>query len=520
MIAPELEVELSSSKNLPTLPGVASRIIELSNDPEVHLESVADVIAKDPALATKILRIANSSMYARQRRTENVTQALLLLGLDATISLALSFSLLQSSQRGVAESGLDYTLFWRRSLLTATASQALSKVIELRDSEALFLTSLIQNIGVLALDRARPDLYYGIESKQVSEEALIDHERLRLGVDHADVGGWLLSRWHFPERIQHAVEYSHTPANVSPDDENARFFYAVMLACRIAQVFLEDSGERQYLELAKTAQHYLGIDNSQLNELFTEIGTLIPEAESVFETELLNHGSTEAILEEAREALLVRNLKALSTVNSLKEETASLEKRTEKLEESSRRDALTGLFNRAFLDHFLSDTWKSAGSGTSPLSVAFADLDRFKSVNDSHGHAIGDQILIKTAKALLANTRDTDIVARYGGEEFVIVLPNTDEMVVDKIAQRIVAALEQTPFDMGGGRELRVTISLGVATHGGQHQFDSPGNLIKAADRALYAAKLSGRNRSIAFSAELSQHGGTVILPENPGQTH
>ena len=510
MIAKELEQELASCKNLPSPPGIAKQVIELASEPDVHLEDVASVLSKDPAIATKILRIANSSMYARQRKTENVRQALLLLGLDATISLALSFSLLQSSQKGIAESGLDHSLFWRRSLLAATASQALCKVLSIGESEGLFLTSLIQDIGILALERARPDFYSGLGAGQVHENTLIDHERSCIGADHAVIGGWLLARWNFPERIQRAVERSHTPESVPANEEDAQFSYCVTLSSRVAEVFLEDAEDHRFVQLAETAQHYLNIDKTQLNDLFTTIGDLIPEAEAVFETDIVSHTSTVAILDDAREALMVRNLKALSAVSALREESALLERRTRKLEESSRRDSLTGLYNREYLDEFFNRAFRAAMEEKTQLSIAFADLDRFKSVNDNYGHAVGDRILQKTAEILLANVRETDVVSRYGGEEFVIVFPDTDAQQVSAIAERIVRELQAVPFDVGSADDLFVTISLGVATHGKKQVFLNPSLLIKAADKALYAAKLQGRNRSIVFDMAMARQTGLL----------
>ena len=95
LLTPELRKQLESCKNLPTPPGVANKIIRLANDPEADMTRIAEVLALDPAITAKILRIANSPMYARQRKTENLRQALMVIGLNATISLALSFSLLK-----------------------------------------------------------------------------------------------------------------------------------------------------------------------------------------------------------------------------------------------------------------------------------------------------------------------------------------------------------------------------------------------------------------------------------------
>jgi len=438
-------------------------------------------------------------MYAMQRKTENLRQALLVLGLDATISLALSFSLLKSWQSDDAEGGLDYALFWRRNFLTATASQALVKAVDIAYAEELFLTSLIQDIGIMALDRTLPDLYTGIGSDQMHQEVLIARERELLGVDHAQVGGWLLQQWNFPERIHEAVTASHAAQPVAKPGSDGLYERCVTLSSLVAEVFLEEPGERDFAALAAAADQYLSLDKEALGELLSAVSGLIPDAEAVFQTEILASGNAESILQEARDALMVRNLSALRTVSTLQDRADQLEQRTRRLEEKGRRDDLTGLYNRAYLDEFLDLAFIQSASSDKPLSVAFADLDRFKSINDNHGHPIGDQVLVTTAEVLKANVRGADVVARYGGEEFVLVFPDTDQQLVNIICQRIVSALQDTPHDVGGDQDVAVTISIGTATHNDGRQFDNSQDFVKAADKALYTAKLQGRNRSVPY---------------------
>ena len=501
MLSDDLKKRLEACKALPSPPGVAARIIALANDPDADMDQIAKVLTVDPATTTKILRIANSPMYAMQRKTQNLRQALLVLGLNATISLALSFSLLKSWQTNDAKGGLDYTLFWRRALLAATASRVLANVLGVKDSEELFLTALIQDIGIMALDRTIPDLYAGIGPEQVHQDALIGRERERLGVDHSEIGGWLLEKWNFPERIQHAVANSHEPERRSLQTPEGAFTRCVALASMLAEVFLEDPGQRDFDLLARHAQASVGIDRDGLGDLIAEVNLRIPEVESAFQTDILSADRSGSILDDAREALMVRNLQALRTVHTLQGQAEALEQRTRHLEESSRRDSLTGLYNRTFLDAFIRESFETACSKNAPLSVAFADLDKFKAVNDTYGHGAGDQILVTTANILKASVRGTDVVARYGGEEFILVFPDTDYLLVKMICERIVKSLRETRHDIGETQGLAVTISVGMATHNDGHVFPSAIELINAADKALYSAKLLGRNRSVPFDS-------------------
>jgi diguanylate cyclase (GGDEF)-like protein len=499
LLTPELRRQLEACHNLPSPPGVATKIIRLANDPEADMTRIADVLALDPAITAKILRIANSPMYARQRKTENLRQALMVIGLNATISLALSFSLLKTWQIHDDRGGLDYPLYWRRALLSATASHALARTIGVKDGEELLLACLIQDIGLMALDRTVPALYEGLGSDQVHQASLIKREREQLGVDHADVSGWLLEKWQFPERTQQVVAASHDPERVPKQSPNGVFARCVALSSLIAEVFLDNTGERSFSELADRAQAYFAIDKEVLGELLAEVGKIIPDVEGIFGTEILSPAVSEIILEEAREALMLRSLQTLQMVDHLKVNTESLEQRTRRLEESNKRDPLTNLYNRAYLDQFLAEAFANSGRSDSPLSVAFADLDRFKSVNDTFGHATGDQILVTTANILKANVRASDVVARYGGEEFMLVFPNTDYGLLKTICERIVRAFQETRHDVGVKRDLSVTISIGMATHNDGRRFRTVEEVVKAADKALYTAKLQGRNRSVPF---------------------
>lgn len=163
-------------------------------------------------------------------------------------------------------------------------------------------------------------------------------------------------------------------------------------------------------------------------------------------------------------------------------------------------DSLTGLYNRRYLDSHLKTLFDRAAARRTPLSVMLVDIDRFKSINDVWGHDAGDAVLNEFANRLRRNLRGIDLVCRYGGEEFVIVMPETEPAVAEKVAERIRGQIADTPFSLGGsGKSIEVTASLGVA---GMHAAgDSVEALMKRADLALYQAKMRGRNQVVAPAA-------------------
>jgi two-component system cell cycle response regulator len=155
-------------------------------------------------------------------------------------------------------------------------------------------------------------------------------------------------------------------------------------------------------------------------------------------------------------------------------------------------DALTGLGNYRFFQTMLARETERAARFNRELAVLMLDLDRFKLVNDVHGHQAGDSVLAEVAQRVRAQVREVDVVARYGGEEFVVVLPETGSEGAGHTADRICAAVRQTPVS-AAGLQIPITASIGVAVfpvHG-----DSPATLVRSADEALYAAKAEGRDR-------------------------
>ncbi|MCO5730621.1 PleD family two-component system response regulator [Rhizobium sp. SSA_523] len=163
-------------------------------------------------------------------------------------------------------------------------------------------------------------------------------------------------------------------------------------------------------------------------------------------------------------------------------------------------DGLTGLNNRRYLDNHLKTLFNRAAARGRPLSVCITDIDRFKQVNDTYGHDIGDEVLKEFARRIRATVRGADLACRYGGEEFVLVMPDTDSVSAAAIAERLRSMIESVPFQLPGtGHSLTITASIGLASNSGA--IDTPEQLMKHADRALYQAKNSGRNRVVASAA-------------------
>ncbi len=198
-------------------------------------------------------------------------------------------------------------------------------------------------------------------------------------------------------------------------------------------------------------------------------------------------------------------------------ELATLFQKTASLCEQARRlattDHLTGLRNRRYLDEALARETALVARYGSSLSLIMLDVDDFKRCNDLYGHQAGDGVLHELARVLESHVRQVDVVVRYGGEEFIILLPHTDRRWALEMGERTRRAVRAHSFAGGKeGRDIRITISLGVAAY--PQDASGASELIACADEALHAAKRAGKNRACAYVKSPGRRGATVCESE------
>jgi diguanylate cyclase (GGDEF)-like protein len=162
-------------------------------------------------------------------------------------------------------------------------------------------------------------------------------------------------------------------------------------------------------------------------------------------------------------------------------------------------DPLTSVYNKRSLVDRLKEELSHSRRAKIDLSIMMIDIDYFKKINDTYGHLAGDHVLVKLSKTLQAMTRHEDIVARYGGEEFAVILRDTNEEGAHLLAERIRTAVEGARHKFEG-EEIRVTISIGIASLSKKDGFETYEEIISAADKGLYYSKEHGRNRTTTYS--------------------
>ena len=177
----------------------------------------------------------------------------------------------------------------------------------------------------------------------------------------------------------------------------------------------------------------------------------------------------------------------------------------DKLRDSSLKDPMTGLYNRRFLEEFIDTVTSQAKRENTTYSILMLDVDFFKDVNDTYGHDVGDKVIVKIGEVILQSIRESDLAIRYGGEEFVILLHNATDEGTKKIATKIHSEFAKLLFDVGNGKTIQKTMSIGIAKF--PKDAESIWKCIKYADTALYVAKTTGRNKIIEYTPEMSEDG-------------
>ncbi|MBI1262303.1 MAG: PleD family two-component system response regulator [Rhizobiales bacterium] len=162
-------------------------------------------------------------------------------------------------------------------------------------------------------------------------------------------------------------------------------------------------------------------------------------------------------------------------------------------------DGLTGLYNRRYMESHLGSMMEESQLAAKQVSLLIFDIDFFKSVNDTHGHAAGDAVIKEFAQRISQNVRGVDLACRLGGEEFVVIMPDTDITYAMSVAERLRDRIAKTPFVVEGGVSLPITVSIGIGVSEGYG--DTGSKLLQRADHALYRAKRDGRNRVVAEAA-------------------
>jgi diguanylate cyclase (GGDEF)-like protein len=501
----EIERLIGEQINLPSPPAIAAKILKTIQNKESSLDDLEKVIAADPALTSKLLRIANSAFYSLPYKISNVNRALSILGTNVIKNIALSF-VIAGNLRGEKQCLFDFDYFWRRSVTAAVAAELVMGLLQDKN-EDIFVTALLQDLGILVMYLTKGQEYNAaLERCTVDGGAdLIDTERRMYRFDHQQLGCTLLESWGIPQSIVAPIRCHHQP-DLAPE-ENRRTCAVLYVANLLSAIYSGKEIAENVRELQTKMQAFFHIGADQTRVLLDDVAEKSLDILKIFDVDPGQMKPYSQMLQEANDELGKLNLSYEQLVLELKESKEKsekfaneLRKANVRLEELAFRDGLTNLYNHRYFQEVLGKEMIRAKRYGHSLCLIMFDIDFFKKVNDTHGHPAGDQVLINLARAIGAAVRLNDIVARYGGEEFAVILPETNRTGLKVFAERLrrCAAAVTTVIDQ---HPIEVTISCG-GVHLAPGDNATQQELINTADRGLFLSKKNGRNRVTVLPIE------------------
>jgi diguanylate cyclase (GGDEF)-like protein len=485
--------------NLPSPPAIAVNILNTIQNENSSVQDLEKIISADPALCSKMLRIANSAFYSIPHEINNINRALTILGTNVIKNIALSFVIADKYTDKSEESLFSFDYFWRRSVTAAVAAKLVSEVLG-RHDEDIFVTALLQDIGILTLYLIKGQEY----AKTIKDYRtygclnLISSEREKYSYDHQLLGGVLLDSWNIPTSITTPLRFHHEP-NLAPEEYRDK---AVIL--NIANLLSMIYSGRETVEnvnlLEQRMQDYFGIDTAKTREILDDVARKSIEILEIFDISSHQIKPYSVMLQEANDELGKLNLSYEQLVLELKQSKEKSEKfahelraANAKLEQLAFRDGLTNLCNHRYFQEALSKELARAKRYGHHLSLILFDIDFFKKINDTYGHPAGDKVLVNLANIISSKVRPSDIVSRYGGEEFAVILPETSLTGLKVFSERLRRCAAAAVTELKE-QKIKITISCGGA-HMSPDMDISKQLLIDTADRGLYFSKSEGRNR-------------------------
>ncbi len=494
----EMQRELEGDIKLPTPPAIAVKILNNIRNENSAIEELIGIISADPALTAKLLRIANSGFYALKSAVTSIERAVALLGTNLIRNIALSF-VVTNDLREAKQHYFDFDYFWRRSLTSAIAADLTCQTLGEKDDD-IFVMALLHDIGIVATYLNHRQGYSSLlQTKQTSSMPLAVLEQEQFGFNHQQVASALIEKWNLPEHFTIPISYHHNP-DAAPQQWQHKA--AILhLSDQISALYCRAGNSSKVHQIKDLCQKWFQLDDSQITTLLDNVATQSVEIMHVFDIEPGELKPYSQMLQEANEELERINLSYEQLVVELKEAKEKSDRLSALLQDANQRlnslvytDGLTNLYNSRYFHQYLHKEIGRSKRYHFPLCLIMFDLDFFKKVNDTHGHPVGDMVLVNIAETLQQIVRPSDVLARYGGEEFALILPETTLYGGELFAQRLIRTIRQitTRYE---GNEICVTASLGVTARAPEDLHIEAEKLLKTADKALYMSKRNGRNQ-------------------------
>lgn len=485
-----VEQYLIDPESLPTPPAIVLEIIRKADEPDVSIGEISKLVERDAPMAARFIQMANSGLFSPSHEINSVQRALMVVGLRSVRMLALSASLRSLLPAGAAANASQAAR--HRCVVNAIAAKHFAGSVDTAAGDDAFLAGLLGHMGTIVVANQEPARYTALAAAAGGWPSVAD-QRQEFGFAFDELTARLITSWGLPQRLADSLIDRSTPVAEPGSDALA----AGLRIGFLAEDALLSSDGRAAGELFELAQTAFDMDQEAASAILVEMEEDVQGTATLLTFEFPAGASHHQLLAEATLRMQNLTMETVSAIQGGVSANEALKERNDELEVRTRHDHLTGLLNRGAIDQLIEDEIKrrAVAPNTDLLGLLMLDIDHFKSVNDTHGHVVGDEVLRQVAQAISDASRRGEHVARYGGEEFVLLMPRTELDEMQLAAERIRRAVASLAVDIPGG-ELSVTISVGGAAVRNPTGLSTAVAVLERADAGLYESKQTGRNRS------------------------
>ncbi len=268
------EIILKRIRDIPSLPEVVNRIVEIMAKPNTPASEIARLISYDPGLTSKVLRMTNSAAYGFQRQISSVQHGIMILGFNTVRGLVLSASIFKMFEGAAGTSGLDHKKFWEHSMSTAIVSRLVADELRLPGMDDAFSAGMLHDIGKVVLDVYFKKYYELVlqtaqeNRRPVHGDSFLQVEQHVLGTDHSEIGAFLANKWKLPMTITEVIQYHHRPHEA---EHSASLVYVVALANELVRVHFLHQGIFQQSFFSQGVLEFLNLEDEQIMALQSRV---------------------------------------------------------------------------------------------------------------------------------------------------------------------------------------------------------------------------------------------------------
>ncbi len=501
---------IERSGQLYSLPAVAMKVLELTDNPQVDVVALKECIENDPALTTKILRTVNSSMFGLSREVSNLNQAIALLGIKPLKLLVLGFSLPKDLFAGVEADVLQS--YWKHTLTKAVAGRLLAETQWKTAGDDAFIAGLLQDIGILVLLKDLGTPYAEFLARVIKDDGNLDQLEIEtLGFDHAVLSARLLERWGLPESLVEAIAVPHNADRIAELPEEKQMLPQVLHLAELLSLMLGRQAWGYLGDVLGYGRQYAEIECEPLEDMVTLIAEQVMQLADVLSLNLGEatdfrdllcdaHARLSELSEDGASILAASNLASVGEWPETESLTSALD--TYALtgvpigtpEPVDDEVAATAKCHFVDIEAATSVAVADARQARCAISLALFHIDRFDDVVMKSGMEGVDkitQVALAVGSSLCGHHGSC---IHSGDGQIALLLHDHDRREAVEAGNRLVRGLEQWSRQQTNGSTANATISAGVATLALPSKNFPASDLIESAQRCLYGAQSAGGN--------------------------